>query len=101
MATYRIGQRCKLVNCENAPNEDFHGCNGDEVTILGPLGEKWPGQYPISVPAHFPINGLRAVHVPPFRLAPLTDPRADEFIARLEKLGREPVIQPVKVEVER
>lgn len=94
MATYRVGQKCKLVNCENSPNRLFRGCNGDEVTILGQM-VRW--HYPVSKPASFPMPNDRCFVLPEC-LTPLTDPKADEFIARLEKLGHEPVIQPVEVE---
>jgi hypothetical protein len=102
MATYRIGQRCKMVNCENAPNPRARECNGDEVGILGLPGmdEDFPNDYEITRPAHLRGGGERFFS-PPHYLTPLLDPRADEFIARLEKLGREPVIQPVTVEGER
>lgn len=99
MATYRIGQKCRMVNCENSPNPLFHGCNGDEVVILAlPGGDRAsPITYEITRPAHMSVTEGQFFALPE-HLTPLTDHKADEFIARLEKLGREPVIQPVEVE---
>lgn len=97
MATFRVGQRVRLVNVRYARNPDFHPCEGDEVTILGLPGvvPDYPESYAITRPEHHPRT-KDTYSAPPYRLAPLTDPRADEFIERIKKLGREPVGLPQK-----
>ena len=97
MATFKVGQRVRLVNCESTPNPGFRQCTGDEVVILGALGADpmFPACYQISIPANY-IGRAAMTFVPPFRLSPLTDPGADAFIERMKKLGREPVNAPVR-----
>ena len=100
MRDLRIGQRCRLVNVRDLPNPDWHGCEGDEVTILDLPGcsKWWPHCYQISEPQHAPPGkmGFR-YFLPRENLRPLTDPGADAFMERIKKLGREPIIEVEKV----
>lgn len=102
MATFKVGDRARLVNVRNAPNPDFRPCEGDEVTILGLPGAEdlFPDSYTFTRPKHHPVANAPYYSARRHYLAPLTDPKADEFIARLEKLGREPVGLPQKETVE-
>jgi len=102
MATFRVGDRARLVNCENAGNPAFRGCSGDEVAILALPGCNpiWPDEYEITRPASYTSYG-GFFYAPAYHLAPLTDPGADAFLARLKKLGSEPVNDAPKVEVPR
>ena len=101
MSDLRIGQRCRLVNVRAAPNPDWRGCEGDEVTILGlpgcePLA---PGQYEISPPQRLQRRIPNASYFTiRERLRPLTDPGADAFMERIKRLGREPVSDAPKIE---
>ena len=102
MSDLRIGQRCRLVNMKDAPNPDWRGCEGDEVTVIGLPGSCliFPDQYEVTMPAHYPpecrwnSSGYFACRE---NLRPLTDPGADAFIERIKKLGREPVNLAEKV----
>jgi len=100
MSDLRIGQRCRLVGMNDVPNEDWRDCEGDEVVILGlpgcePLA---PGQYEISPPQRLQrrIPNVRYFTIRE-RLRPLTDPGADAFMERINKLGREPINETEKV----
>lgn len=101
MSDLRIGQRCRLVGMKDVPNEDWRGCEGDEVTILGLPGcdSTFPEQYRISMPQHATeaMRGFRHYAAPRENLRPLTDPGADAFIERIRKLGREPINLAEKV----
>lgn len=100
MSDLRIGQRCRLVNMKDAPNEDWRGCEGDEVTILGLPGcePTDPDQYEVSRPQRHQHHNPRARYFTiRENLRPLTDPGADAFMERIRKLGREPVNLAEKV----
>ena len=98
MSDLRIGQRCRLVNMKDAPNEYWRGCEGDEVTILGLPGSflLWPDLYEVTMPAHHP-GGRSGYFAHREDLRPLTDPGADAFLERIRKLGREPINETEKV----
>lgn len=98
MSDLRIGQRCRLVNVRDAPNPDWRGCEGDEVTILGLPGSclEWPDKYEVTMPAHHP-GGHSGYFTHRENLRPLTDPGADAFLERIRKLGREPINETEKV----
>lgn len=100
MAQFRIGDKARMVNCDAAPNSMFHNCNGDVVTILGSLGALMEGHYQITAPAHLVGADGFDCAAPPWRLAPLVDEAADAFLARLKKLGSEPVNAKVTERVE-
>lgn len=100
MSDLRIGQRCRLVNMKDVPNKNWHGCEGDEVVILGLPGvsKKWPEQYQVSMPQHIASPNHKYKYlVRRENLRPLTDPGADAFMERIKKLGREPVNLAEKV----
>ena len=100
MATFKIGQRVRIVA---APDMYYKEVVGDEVVILGLPGGvlDFPNNYEISRPPSLRANAVGLAYLAsPHHLAPLTDPKADEFIARLERLGREPVGAPIVETVE-
>lgn len=96
MAKFKVGDKARIIDAPDMKKKHWIGC---EVTILQLPG--WlagdPDHYQISRPTT-EMEDWPAYSAPARHLAPLTDPKADEFIARLEKLGHEPVIQPVEVE---
>ena len=98
MSDLRIGQRCRLVNVKAAVNEEWHGCEGDEVTVIGLPGSCliFPDQYEVTMPAHHP-GGSLGYFTHREHLRPLTDPGADAFMERIRKLGREPINLAEKV----
>ena len=93
MATFKIGQRVKFIHCGNP---ELIYLLGTETTIEG-----LPGSDPFYLD-HYQTAARNSrgqiVCAVGEDLAPLTDPRAEEFIASLERLGREPLVAlPVKV----
>ena len=89
MATFRVGQRVRIVGYMSAP-----WTLGMETTITGEPFQ-WGDDglcYPNSVADAIDRPGTLSCH-----LAPLTDPGADAFLARLKKLGSEPVNDAPKV----
>lgn len=97
MAIFRVGQRVRVV----AADYNQH-CVGKEAVIAA-----LPGANPIYETAYgcavagesAPASHLGLYWGDACCFAPLTDPFADAFIARIKKLGREPVIVPEKVTV--
>ncbi len=95
---YRIGQRVRIIGT-NHPGR-HGGAIGREGTIVFPLGGHplcGAVKYGVCIdgyPCPVPPGDWWAVE--PHNLAPLTRPdeAADRFIANLERLGKEPMIQP-------
>jgi len=82
MAIFKVGDKARIVNAYPAHAK----WNGAEVTIIGLPGcdPDWPGQYQIDGPmVRGPWNHWFAG---PEQLAPLTDPKADEFIENIKRL---------------
>ena len=98
MAQFRIGEEAKIVGCTDA---DWVKCNGEAVTILA-LPESDPyglGRYRVSTPKFAPI-ATPSCFCKQRHLAPRVDEAADAFLARMKKLGSEPVNDAPKVKVE-
>ena len=101
MATFKVGQRVRIVYAETSK------CLiGKEAIVSSGLvegkyrGSEYLGHQLIWGDGSPVMNVYNNRFVAePRELVPLTDPKADEFIERMKKLGREPVIQPVKVTV--
>lgn len=104
MSVFRVGQRVRILYSPSGLtgktgvvwNVDESPSWGEKARALGITGRG----YDIDV------DGIGRRHregplitFPPYYLAPLTDPSADAFIARIKKLGREPVNSPEKVTV--
>lgn len=85
MANFRIGDKARLVNVSNAPNPDWRGCEGDEVTILGLPGcdHEYPTAYAVTKPQHMPPGSTLFFCLSEY-LSPLTDPGCERFIASLK-----------------
>lgn len=98
MATFKVGQRVKLVDGPDMKQKLWVGC---EVTVLDLPGWSitYPQHYRITRPAteisrEFLSFGALGSH-----LSPLTDPGADRFIESIKKLGREPINEAPKERV--
>lgn len=81
MATFKIGQRVRIIRAANHPQ-----LTGAETRITSGLFRhfgRWG--YRTELTDSIGAPGVREEH-----LAPLTDPKADEFIERMKKLAREP-----------
>lgn len=92
MATFRVGQRVRIVN---ADNPHMQWAVGIETTITGLPGTSflYPNDYQLALKTP---DGLR-VSAPPKDLAPLTDPDAERFVESLKCLAREPITTKDKV----
>ena len=90
MATFKVGQRVRIV--AQSPNSTGSYV-GEEGTIVGAYdGQRdWIVEFGKWMHEPTDIAETQGVFFN-FELAPLTDPKADEFIARLKKLGSEPAI---------
>lgn len=101
MAAFKVGQRVRFVKTDNPALADLVGreativsipawSSGDcSITIDGALGRTYGG--------FLPSFATLFTHI-----APLTDPKADEFIERIKKLGNEPMpLSPADLETVR
>ena len=86
MATFKVGQRVRLV-------KSVLGNTGAECVVTALAAEGYWSQIGEYVGIEIKIDGSDERYVAPDEswLAPLTDPKADEFIERIKKLAREPV----------
>ena len=92
MATFKVGQRVRVI-------KHYVGLVPFDVAHLGKEGVV------INVSPHLPYPYWVALdsgivhYFAAEELTPLTDPKADEFIARLKKLGSEPaILTPAQLE---
>jgi hypothetical protein len=95
MAMFKVGQRVKVVGHVLEPgNMDFRGLCG---TVLGHESD-----YNLGLTVVVELDGKRSFGgycFAPEELAPLTDPKADEFIESIKKLKplhEEPKVQRTK-----
>jgi hypothetical protein len=91
MATFKVGQRVRIIFVYTLPH-----CLGKEATIVARHGDI----FFLDVDN---VGTRRSSGSPCWvyehQLAQLTDPKADEFIESLKKLGREPNVAPVDAKV--
>ena len=89
MATFKVGQRVRIVRSK------FGLSVGCEATI-----EAIPPRCPCEIPGSdcevkidgWPGDGPHGTYATPFSwIAPLTDPKAEEFLERIRKMEREPL----------
>jgi hypothetical protein len=100
MATFKVGQRVRILR-GTYPGKEAAIWKMEPIYAWGPsVSYNLPGEI-----GHFlDVDGVGRHHrdgspiaLTASGIAPLTDPKADEFIESLEKLGREPnVIAPEK-----
>lgn len=95
MAIFRVGQRVRIISAEPGSDADRDGIVGREGTITS-----IPGVTLFGTPhdCSLEIEGYEYTLNSDFRqLAPLTDPKADEFIERVKGWGplhEEPKVVP-------
>lgn len=94
MAKFRVGQRVRVVWIE--PNATWHMQHvlGKEATVIGRFHDLWAIDVD-GVGTQTPFGPARFFDR---QLAPLTDPKADEFIENIRKL--KPLHEEPKVERE-
>ena len=91
MATFKVGQRVKVIAI--SPGDWGTKCRvGDEGIVVAP-------RYPMKFGHEWCVYIERLQHEYEFysyELAPLTDPKADEFIERIKKMKvyDEPTVKP-------
>ncbi len=98
MATYRVGQRVRVVDCEPDAFNSHRaiGKEGSIVEVGDFLG--WGGlRFAYRVVLDFDPRGVWRFNAK--HLAPITDTGADAFIERIKKLKPydEPVVAPSKI----
>lgn len=98
MAKFYVGQRVRVVRCESHPQ--IAGC---EATIVR-RGDCSPLHWALDVAGigrYGPSITFGRCHLSAYdhELAPLTDPKADEFVERIKKIAREPQGTVVKERV--
>ena len=91
MAAFKVGQRVRMRNYVAKWHSTL---NGREATVVGFLGQEYlvdvDGIGPMT-PHWGPITAKER------HMSPLTDPGAESFIARIKKLGSEPINDAPKV----
>ena len=93
MATYKVGQRVRIVK-----SVAFHPMAvGHEAVVTGIRGDM-ADAYCVDI-INYPPNDPFGYWAHGYQLAPLTDPGADAFLSRLNKLGSEPIHDAPKVTV--
>lgn len=96
MAIFKVGQRVRIVRGSKSGRGP--SCVGREATIIDYVAQIRYVSGEVKEAYFLAIDGIgthNPVHGDPYAaegswLAPLTDPKADEFIERLKKLEREP-----------
>lgn len=98
MATFKVGQRVKYVSARCREGRlwcarKLVGLTGTIVRSNGDDPEEWEWVVELDRPMHVAYQQIpdNQMYADSCMLAPLTDPKAEEFIASLEKLGREPM----------
>lgn len=81
MATFKVGQRVKSI---------YQGANctvrfGAEGVVEGLGGIVWPSGYMVRFDRDSDVTSTNPCNCREDTLAPLTDPRAEEFIADMER----------------
>jgi hypothetical protein len=91
MATFKVGQRVKVIAVDGLKWSFLVGCTGTIIPVppVPPLSRQ-AKDFPVDLdglPCPLPSGtwGFNAD-----QLAPLTDPKAEAFIEGLKKLAREP-----------
>ena len=87
MATFKVGQRVRVIG---QVSSDHRPLIGKEGVIV----EKWDFRWSVlldGISNTENCDGSPEFLFAPEFLRPLTDPKAEEFLAKLETLGREPV----------
>ena len=97
MAAFRVGQRVRIIG-------QFENCARDGLPYLGREGaitgtKRQPNFYGAVMDYEVNVDGVGACLFMASQLSPLTDPGAESFIARIKKLGSEPVNDAPKVTV--
>lgn len=85
MATFKVGQKVKVIAQVPASIECYGSRIGQEAVVEALTHQTYGGALTIA----FLSDGAKWAAIPE-HLAPLTDPKADEFIEGLKKLAREP-----------
>ncbi len=91
MATFKVGQRVKIIGPLPLGQKHFEDV---ETSITGGPFVSFDGEEAWHT-AYSDADHKRGVLAA--NLAPLTDPKADEFIERIKKLEREPISIAPKV----
>lgn len=86
MAQFRIGQKVKVIAAEGIFAAEYIG---QEAVIVD---RDVTTTFPWVVILSRAVGGTTEAIFHDRHLAPLTDPKAEEFLARLKKLGTEPVV---------
>jgi hypothetical protein len=96
MATFKVGQRVKLISTK--PTSSASDCVGKAGVITAIPGEAIVFETGLPHDCDVAIDGERTISAMFFRLVPLTDPRADEFIADMERFSKVAAkTEPMKV----
>ena len=88
MSTFKVGQRVKNISDESHLPDGLHdGAVDIPVDSEGTVEEivDWYGVAIVCV--RFDRHPIEALDCAPTELTPLTDPRADEFIADMERFS--------------
>ena len=94
MANYKPGQRVRIVQALPPVTSVYIGPHAPEtVGHEGTLIERYQGPGPWHWNMHVDGFGWRVLSVQECEIAPLTDPKADEFIERIKNL--KPLDEPV------
>ena len=98
MATFKVGQRVKRVLFGEYP----HGLGDVPMGSVGTVAFEEGHNTCYAGCAGVLFDGIKsgcvlsdAFSIPTWQLVPAIDPRADQFIASLERLGREPLVPVV------
>ena len=99
MATFKVGQRVKKVEDVHpldvrGPRASVYVPNGAVGTVTATSADF--GDYLVRYDRYPSSHSSGTFAALSYQLAPLTDPRAEQFIESLKKLGREPQFTPEK-----
>jgi len=98
MAKFKVGDRVRISKLTPVCRAEYRELLGVETVItFGPITEHGITGYRTAASDKFRNRGL--IGVEEIYLAPLTDPKADAFIERIKKLGKEPINDAPKVTV--
>ena len=93
MATFKVGQRVRLISQDPSSIARWGNYIGQEAIVVATSHPHFSWALGIQF-----LSEQQLWAAMPRHLAPLTDPKADEFIEGLKKLAREPApLVPQKV----
>lgn len=92
MATFRVGQRVRVIGNSTSDSNGLLGCTGTILhgSLVG-LIDHW--YLEIDGRGRFHPGGVSHYAAFSCDLSPLTDPGAERFVESLKKLAREPMPQ--------